>query len=59
MSQQQPHYVHRVQYSTQERIVGVFVLAGLAIVIGLTVAKGQSTNFFEERITYHATLKNA
>jgi len=59
MSQQQPHYVHRVQYSTQERIVGVFVLVGLAIIIGLMVAKSQSTNFFEERITYHATLKNA
>ncbi len=59
MSQQQPHYVHRVQYTTQERIVGVFVLIGLAVVIGLMVAKGQSTNFFEERITYHATLDNA
>lgn len=57
--QQQPHYVHRIEYSTQERIVGLFVLAALAIIIGLIVAKGQTTNFFANRITFHSTLENA
>ncbi len=56
---QQPHYVHRISYSAQERLVGAFVLAALAVLIGLIVAKGQSTNLFEERITYHGRVKNA
>jgi phospholipid/cholesterol/gamma-HCH transport system substrate-binding protein len=56
---QRPHYVHRISYSAQERLVGAFVLAALAVLIGLIIAKGQSTNLFAERITYHGRVQTA
>lgn len=53
------HYIHRLSYSFRERLVGVFMLFALALVIGLILAKGQSSHLFEERVSYNAFLKNA
>lgn len=43
----------------RERLVGVFVLLSIAIVVSLVMAKGKTTHLFEDRITYHAFLRNA
>lgn len=59
---QQPtekHYVHRLRYSTQERIVGVFVLAAIAILIMSLFVSGDTLRLFEGRIKYIAYMRNA
>jgi phospholipid/cholesterol/gamma-HCH transport system substrate-binding protein len=53
------HYIHHLSYSFRERLVGVFVLFALALVIGLILAKGQSSHLFEDRVSYNAFLNNA
>lgn len=53
------HYIHRLSFSARERLVGVFVLAGLAVVIGLMMIKGKTAHLFEERVTFNAVLQQA
>lgn len=63
MDQQQPkppvHYIHHMRYSTQERLVGVFVLTALSIIFMLFLINSKTTNLFEDSITLNAYLKNA
>lgn len=57
--EQRIHYIHGLNYTARERLVGVFVLAAMAIVFGLILVNGRTSHLFEQRITYHAILKNA
>lgn len=59
MSEQRVHYIHHLSYSTRERLVGIFVLLALAVIFGLIFINSRTSHLFEERITYHAYLKNA
>ncbi len=59
MAEQRVHYIHHLSYSMRERLVGVFVLVALAVIFGLIFINSRTTHLFEERITYHAYLKNA
>ncbi len=53
------HYIHRISYSFQERLVGAFVLAALVFIFGLIFVNSRTAHLFEERIHYHAFLSNA
>ncbi|GAB4289167.1 MAG: MlaD family protein [Thiohalomonadaceae bacterium] len=59
MAEQRVHYIHRLSYSARERLVGVFVLVALAVIFGLIFINSRTSHLFEERISYHAYLKNA
>ena len=58
--QQQPvHYIHRMNYTVQERLVGVFALSALAIVFVLMFINSKTAHLFEDRITLHTYLTKA
>jgi phospholipid/cholesterol/gamma-HCH transport system substrate-binding protein len=59
MAKQRVHYIHSLNYTLRERLVGLFVLVALAIVFGLIFINSRTSHLFEERIVYHAYLKNA
>ncbi len=50
------HYIHRISYSTQERIVGTFVLLAVAILLWLLFSSGQTKHLFEEQLTFYGEL---
>jgi len=56
---QRVHYIHRMSYSSQERLVGVFVLSALAVIFMLFFINSKTANLFQESFTLHAYLKNA
>ncbi|MGM0593473.1 MAG: MlaD family protein [Pseudomonadota bacterium] len=56
---QRIHYIHRMSYSTQERMVGAFVLGAVAILFVLLLANSKTLELFEETVTLQAYLKNA
>ncbi len=51
------HYIHKLKYSTQERIVGAFVLVAIGILAWLLFASGKSLITFEEHITIYGQLE--
>ena len=53
------HYIHRTEYSKQERIVGVFVLTAIAILLLLIFISGQTLRLFEGRVQFIAYMSNA
>ncbi len=53
------HYIHRISYTFQERLVGAFVLASLIFIFGLIFINSRTAHLFEEPIHYHAFLANA
>jgi len=53
------HYIHRINYTTQERIVGTFVMVALGILIWLLVSSGKTTNLFEENFVVYGKLETA
>jgi len=57
--QQRVHYIHRMSYTTQERIVGVFVLAALAVIFLLFFINSKTAHLFEDSVTFNAYLSNA
>jgi phospholipid/cholesterol/gamma-HCH transport system substrate-binding protein len=59
MAEQRVHYIHHLSYSLRERLVGVFVLVALAVIFGLIFINSRTSHLFEERIVFHAYLKNA
>jgi len=59
MAEQRVHYIHHLSYSLRERLVGMFVLLALAVIFGLIFVNSRTYHLFEERITFHAYLKNA
>lgn len=59
MAKQRVHYVHKMSYSAQERLVGLFVLGALALVIALVFINGKTASLFKDKVYYSAYLKNA
>ena len=57
-SQPRTHYIHRISYTTQERIVGTFVLVAMTILIGLLLSSGKTQNLFEDYITIYGELQS-
>lgn len=51
------HYIHRISYTTQERLVGTFVLVAVFILIGLLLSSGKTKNLFEEYITIYGEMQ--
>ncbi len=57
--QRRIHYIHDLNYTTQERVVGIFVLAAMAVILALILVNGRTRHLFERHVVYHAVLKNA
>lgn len=58
--QQQPvHYIHRINYTAQERLVGVFVLSALAVIVVLMFINSKTAHIFEDKITLNTYLTKA
>ncbi len=58
--QQQPvHYIHRMSYTMQERLVGIFVLCALVIIFMLMFINSKTAHLFEDRITLNTYLTKA
>ncbi|MDH3393987.1 MAG: MlaD family protein, partial [Desulfobulbaceae bacterium] len=53
------HYIHRMHYSFQERVVGTFVLLAMVVLLGLLIATGKTRYFFEDYITVYGYLPTA
>jgi phospholipid/cholesterol/gamma-HCH transport system substrate-binding protein len=53
------HYIHRISYSFQEKIVGVFVLSAVCVLIALLFSTIKSQNIFEEHFVIYGTLSSA
>jgi phospholipid/cholesterol/gamma-HCH transport system substrate-binding protein len=59
-NKQQPiHYIHRMSYTVQERIVGIFVLTALVIIFILMFINSKTAHLFEEHITLNTYLTKA
>ena len=56
-SEPRTHYIHRISYNTQERIVGIFVLVAMFILISLLLSSGKTKNLFEDYITIYGELQ--
>lgn len=62
MTEQQtkkPHYIHRMSYSAQEKLVGVFVISAFAIVFSLFAINASNLHLFEDYIHLELHVKNA
>lgn len=57
--QQRVHYIHRMSYTMQERLVGIFVLAALAVIFLLLFINSKTAHLFEDSVSFHAYLNNA
>lgn len=55
-SQPRTHYIHKISYTTQERIVGAFVLIAVFLLVGLLLSSGKTKNLFEDYITIYGEL---
>ena len=57
--QRSVHYIHRMEYTLQERLVGVFILSALAIIFVLMFINSKTAHLFEDRITLNTYLTKA
>lgn len=53
------HYIHRMNYSMQEKLVGVFILSALALFFMLFFINSQTTHLFEKHINLYLYVNNA
>jgi phospholipid/cholesterol/gamma-HCH transport system substrate-binding protein len=53
------HYIHRMSYTRQERLVGAFVLIALAVIVSLIFVNSRFAHFFQSSVTYNAYLRSA
>ena len=53
------HYIHRVSYTAQERMVGVFVLSVIAVLLFLLFSIVKNQNIFEDYFTIYGKLESA
>ncbi len=53
------HYIHRLDYSIQERLVGLFVLLALGVVFALFFVNSQTAHLFDDKFYLQAYLGNA
>ncbi|HLW73639.1 MAG TPA: MlaD family protein [Gammaproteobacteria bacterium] len=56
---EQVHYIHRLNYTARERLVGVFVLVAVLILIFILSYNEQTRRFFEPKFTVHAYISDA
>ena len=52
------HYIHRLDYSAQERLAGTFVLLAVGLLIWLLISSQKTQNLFEDEITLYATMSS-
>lgn len=52
------HYVHGLDYTSKERIVGLFVLGAILLLIAQLLLAGQALRLFESKITYVTYIQN-
>lgn len=57
--QARTHYIHRIDYTAQERIVGLFVVIAVGILLWLLLSSGKTTAIFEESVTIYGQLESA
>ncbi len=50
------HYIHRLNYSAQERLAGAFVLIAATILVWLLVSSEKTRNLFAEEYILYGTL---
>lgn len=55
---QEAHYVNQMNYSTQERLAGLFVLGALAIITVLLLLSSQNMKLLQGRIEFVALMSN-
>jgi phospholipid/cholesterol/gamma-HCH transport system substrate-binding protein len=53
------HYVHRLEYTTLERLVGAFVLGALLLLLVLFVYSREARTLFADKFTIIAYMRNA
>jgi phospholipid/cholesterol/gamma-HCH transport system substrate-binding protein len=51
------HYVHRLHYTAQERLAGLFVLSALAILIVLLLLSSQNLKLLQGRVEFVALMR--
>lgn len=56
---QPPHYIHSLNYTFQERVVGTFVLLAMIALLGLLIATGKTKYLFEDHVTIYGYLPTA
>ena len=52
------HYIHRLSYSSQEKLAGTFVLVAIGILVWLLLSSQKTQNLFEEEITLYGTMNS-
>jgi phospholipid/cholesterol/gamma-HCH transport system substrate-binding protein len=52
------HYVHRLRYTAQERLAGLFVLSALGILIVLLLLSSQNLKLLQGRVEFVALMHN-
>ena len=50
------HYIHRLSYSAQERLVGSFVLIAVILLVWLLVTSQKTKDLFEDEIILYGTM---
>ncbi len=53
------HYIHGLNYTARERLVGVFVLLAAALLVLAVAFNKQTQRFFEPKFTLHAYITDA
>ena len=57
--QDRVHYIHRLSYTTRERLVGAFVLIAIALMFIALLFNQQTARLFESKFTLQAYIHNA
>ena len=52
------HYIHRLSYTAQERLVGSFVLIAVALLVWLLITSQKTQDLFEEEILLYGTMES-
>lgn len=52
------HYIHRLDYSAQERLAGTFVLLAVGLLVWLLITSQKTQNLFEDEIILYATMSS-
>ncbi|MGE5624677.1 MAG: MlaD family protein [Bacillota bacterium] len=56
---EQVHYIHRLNYTARERLVGIFVLVAVAILVFILSYNEQTRLFFAPKFRVHAYITDA
>jgi phospholipid/cholesterol/gamma-HCH transport system substrate-binding protein len=56
---EQVHYIHRLNYTARERLVGVFVLTSILLLFLMLVFSKDAARLFAKKFTLHAYITNA